>query len=308
MDNQLFMPPFFAAGDAATGTPSAGNDTFSPTGDAHAANAIDRHPGVALLGLCAFYLAIVFAQASLKLLWADELITYYIAKQPGFSGVWHALQAGTDPNPPLLHLLVKASTAIFGGNALGMRLPSIACVLLAILAMWSLLRRWVNPTYALAGCLAFMATRGFDYAYDARSYAPMMGFAMVALALWMRAGDAGGVRRALLLAGMALALAAGVSSNYYCVLAFFPIAAGEIVARRFRPGVWAAMAVASLPLFAYLPLIRHNISEFGPHAWNRPQASMIALELPRTGRGRLLAGGRAGHLPLVAFARVSAQS
>jgi hypothetical protein len=35
--------------------------------------------------------------------------------------------------------------------------------------------------------------------------------------------------------------------------------------------------VASLPLVFYLPLIRHNISEFAPHAWNRPHVSMIAL-------------------------------
>ncbi len=238
---------------------------------------IDGHGAAALAGLIAFYLAVLLQQASLKLLWADELITYYIARQPGLGGVWRALQAGADPNPPLMHLLVKVSTALLGVNAPAMRLPAILCVLLALLAMWSMLRRWVRPVYALAGCLAFMATRGFDYAYDARSYAPMMGFAMASLALWMLAGDLTGWRRAAALAGMALALALGLSSNYYCVLAFFPIAAGEVVARRFRPEVWLAMAAASPPLFAYLPLIRHNIAEFGPHAWNRPQLSMVGM-------------------------------
>lgn len=239
-------------------------------------NWVDQHGRFALGALISFYLAIVVAQATFKLLWADELITFYISRQPGTRGVWRALVAGTDPNPPLMHALVKWSTALLGGNALGMRLPAILCVLLAIVAMSWMLQRWVRPAFALAGVLAFMATRGFDYAYDARSYAPMMGFAMASLALWMLASDSSGRRRIWALVGMAVALALGISSNYYCVLGFCPIAVGEIVAWRWRPAVWVAMAVASLPLIAYLPLIRHNIAEFGPHAWNPPQVSMVA--------------------------------
>ncbi len=238
---------------------------------------VDAHERTTLGALALFYLGIVVAQASLKLLWADELITFYISRQSGLSGIWRALQAGADPNPPLMHVLVKGSTALLGGNALGMRVPAILCVLLAISAIWWMLRRWVRPVFALLGVLAFMATRGFDYAYVARSYAPMMGFAMAGLALWMLASDLMGWRRLLALAGMAAALVMGLSSNYYCVLAFFPIAVGEIVGRRLRVGVWLAMAVASLPLIAYLPLIRHDIAEFGPHAWNRPQISMLGM-------------------------------
>src|SRR6202000_2060145 len=86
--------------------------------------------------------------------------------------------------------------------------------------------------------------------------------------------------------GRAAALALGLSSNYYGVLAFSPIAAGEAVralrqplaatgARRIQPGAWIAMAVAALPLLAYLPLIRHDITEFTPHAWNHPRAGMV---------------------------------
>jgi hypothetical protein len=78
---------------------------------------------------------------------------------------------------------------------------------------------------------------------------------------------------------MAAALALGVCSNYYGVLAFFPIATGEGVrmfsARRIQPGAWLAMALAAMPLVAFLPLIRHNLIEFVPHAWNRPSLKMI---------------------------------
>ena len=123
-----------------------------------------------------------------------------------------------------------------------------------------------------------MCTRGFDYSYDARSYAPLMAFAMVAFALWV--GLPGG-RRVLRLIGLAAALGLGISSNYYGVLAFFPIAAGELMrarqARKLDWAVWLAMMAGAMPLLAYLPLIRHNIAEFTPHAWNRPQISMVAL-------------------------------
>ena len=234
-----------------------------------------------LPALLVLSLAVGFSQSAVKLLWADELITYYIARQPGWGGIWRALAAGADPNPPLIHILVQASTCFFGSGAAAVRLPSILCVLLAIVSMWAILRRWVSPLYAAAGVLAFMCTRGFDYSYDARSYAPLMAFALAAFALWVALPRLSAGRRGLALAGLAACLALGISSNYYGVLAFFPIGAGEAARsfqqRRLRFGSWLAMLAGALPLFAYLRLIRLNIAEFAPHAWNRPHASMVAV-------------------------------
>jgi hypothetical protein len=252
-------------------------------------SAINRNPGPTLAAVIAFYLAVVIAQAATKLLWCDELITLAIARRGSWVAIWQALAAGADPNPPLSHWMVLESTQAFGQSALAVRLPAILCMLLAIVSLWAVLRRWVTPGYAAVGVLAFMATRGFDYAYDARSYAPLLGFAMASLALWFAACDfpENGRRwppqnaaRLAALAGMAAALALGLSSNYYGVLAFFPIALGEAVRtvrlRRLEPGTWLAMAAAALPLLAFQPLIRHNLAEFGPHAWNRARAGMIA--------------------------------
>jgi hypothetical protein len=232
-------------------------------------------------GVLAFYLAIVVVQASRKLLWVDELITLAIARQDGLVGIWKALAAGADPNPLLTHIAVMLAARWFGVSALAVRRPSIVFVGIALVAMWTMLRRWVAPAFAAAGLLAFMGTRGFDYAHDARSYAPMMGLGMASLALWMVSDGLRGWRYWVATGGMVVALAAGISANYYCVLALFPIAAGELVRsvrrRELRVGLWAGMAVASLPLLAYLPLIRHNIAEFGPHAWNRPRVSMVGM-------------------------------
>jgi hypothetical protein len=251
--------------------------------------AINRNAAATLAFLITFYLVIACAQAATKLLWTDELITLAIARQGSFQGIWRALAAGADPNPPLTHWLVLESTRAFGQSALAIRLPAILCVLLAIVCLWAILRRWVEPAYAAVGILAFMATRGFDYAYDARSYAPLMGFAMASLALWLIACDHAetprdwppqNLARIAALTGMGAALALGLSSNYYGVLAFFPIAVGEILRtarlRRLEPGTWLAMAAGALPLLAFRPLIRHNLAEFVPHAWNRAHLEMIS--------------------------------
>ncbi len=238
----------------------------------------DRRNRWLLPGIVMLYLAVTIGQSAIKLLWGDELITYYVAQQPGWGGIWRALAAGADPNPPLIHVLVQASTAVLGASAIAVRLPAILCVLLAVFSMWTVLRRWVAAPFAAAGVLAFMCTRGFDYSYDARSYAPLMASAMAAFSLWVGLPAKG---RGVWLVGLAAALGLGISSNYYGVLAFFPIAAGEVFRTRVRRkldwGLWLAMLFGALPLVAYLPLIRHNIAEFAPHAWNRPQVSMVAL-------------------------------
>lgn len=239
-------------------------------------------------------LAVVCAQAATRLLWGDELITLAVARTGSSGAIWQALLRGADPNPPLTHLAVLATTRLLGESALAVRVPSLAAMLLASICIWAILRRWVAPGFAAVGVLAWMATRGFDYSYEARSYAPLAAFTMAALFCWLRASDqvrrsAGTVEHAAWpprstarsgwLAGMAVCLALALSSNYYGVLAWFPIAVGELVlsvrTRRVYPATWLCMAAAALAFFAYLPLIRHNLAEFGPHAWNRPGLSML---------------------------------
>ncbi len=277
--NVSFMPPFFARGPDVSGTKVSASLSRPPRHSFSAQLWIDHNPGLVLFTLLTFSCVLVFFQADLKLLWADELITLAVAKQPGIAGAWRALVSGADPNPPLLPLLVQASTHLFGLGPLAVRLPSMLCVFCTLVFLWALLRRWVRPVFAAAGVLVFMATRGFDYAYDARSYAPLMAFTLAAMALWMWIPGTSGCRRAFLCAGLTAALAGAVSSNYYGVLAVLPVAAGELaqarLSKKMDAGVWVAVVFGLSPLFWYLPLIRHNLAEFGPHAWNRPALGMI---------------------------------
>ncbi len=278
--NLPFMPPFFVCRPDISGAEiSSALPSRRLSHSLRAALWVDRNPGLILLALLTFYCVLVVLQATLKLLWADELITLSIALQPGMTSVWRALVAGADPNPPLIHLMVKASTYFFGVGPLAVRLPAMSCIFCTLAFLWMILRRWVRPTFAVAGVMVFMATRGFDYAYDARSYAPLMAFTVGALALWIWLPNTYGWRRALLCTGLTAALAGAISSNYYGVLALLPVAAGELarvrLSKRMDTGVWLAMLLGLAPLFCYLPLIRHNLAEFGPHAWNRPAPGMV---------------------------------
>jgi hypothetical protein len=71
---------------------------------------------------------------------------------------------------------------------------------------------------------------------------------------------------------MAVALAAGVWAHYYAVLAFLPIAAGEITrqvrARAFERGPWLAMAMAGAGIAPLAPLAIASASQ-AAHFWTR---------------------------------------
>lgn len=256
-------------------------------------DAIERRPWWSFALFSAFYFAIFFSLSSMKLLWLDELITLHIAQLGSLGAMWHALARGVDPNPPLTYVLVHLSTRVFGAHEFAYRLPAAIGYWIGLLSLFAYLRRFLPAIWALAGTVISTTMAAFEYSYESRSYGIFYGLAMAAVLCWSCAVDptASRARRRLALAGMILALAAGISTNYFAVLAFLPVAAGE-VARTFvnasrahaaeRCGlgfadlwraidwrVWIALLVAGLPLLAYRPLIEHSIAQFAPYAWNK---------------------------------------
>lgn len=260
---------------------------------------IDRSPLRAFLGLSALYFLAVFVLSSMKLLWLDELITLHIAKLSGPGAIWDALARGADPNPPVTHLLVHYSRMIFGDHEFAYRLPAALGYWVGLVSLFEYLRHRVPATWALGGTILSMAMAAFEYSYESRSYGIFYGLAMLAFFCWTRAIDAKrGVRdRTFALVGMMFALAAGISTNYFAVLAFLPIAAGEfvrtlvrthegrdwkhqgwgsIVLRAIDWRIWVAMLIAALPLLVYRPLIEHSIAQFAPYAWNKVSLDQVA--------------------------------
>jgi len=266
---------------------------------------LDAHPVWAIAVLTGLYFAVVFAQSSVKLMWLDELITLHLAGLKSFHDLWHALAVGADPNPPVTYVLVHWCRAIFGEHEWAYRLPAAVGCWLGLVSLFAFLKKRVSGSWAILGCLVWMAMAAFDYSFESRSYGIFYGFAMVAFFCWSVAADSSRSKRTrwAALAGMTVALAAGISTNYFAVLAFLPPAAGELVrtmvrGRRPRPGtpteftksrrarrfrmlsaidirVWIGFAIAALPLLVYRPLIAHSIAQFSPHAWNKVSIEQV---------------------------------
>lgn len=243
---------------------------------------IDAAPGWWFVGLSVLYFLVVAGLSSMKLLWLDELITLHIAKSGGLEAIWHALSSGADPNPPITYILVHYSRAIFGDHEFAYRLPAALGYWVGLISLFQYLRGRIRGTWALGGTVLLMCMAAFEYSFESRSYAIFFGLAMLAFFCWTRVSDDSRSTRArwLALFGMIFALAAGISTNYFAVLAFFPIAAGEAtrtflrarsgkLTRSIEWSVWAGMLVAASPLLVYRPLIAHSIAQFAPYAWNK---------------------------------------
>ncbi|HMF52885.1 MAG TPA: glycosyltransferase family 39 protein, partial [Edaphobacter sp.] len=251
-------------------------------------NFAERSPAVAFAILSAAYLLVVGVLSHNKVLWLDELITLHIAQLGSPVAIWNALAHAADPNPPLTHLAVLASLRIFGEHEFALRLPAILGYWAGLLALFLFLRRRLPAIWALAGVVFSMSNAAFDYSYESRSYGIFYGLAMLSVLFWSRAVDPEStvMRRRLALCGMTLSLAAGICTNYFAVLALFPIAGGELVRtlgfsrarspRIFETRVWFALTLAATPLLAFRGLIQHSIDQFAPHAWNKVSFDQVS--------------------------------
>lgn len=259
-----------------------------------AAIRMDSYPARAFLILTVFYVCAVAGLSYVKLLWLDELITLHIAKLGSMAAIWHALAQGADPNPPLTHFLVLGSMHAFGEHTLALRLPAMVGYWIGMLSLFLFLRQRLSGTWAMAGVVLSMSMAAFEYSYESRSYGIFYGLAMLAVYCWSRAVDpiTPVRRRHFALVGLTLALAAGISTSYIAVLAFLPIAGGELArtfqeAREsrwwnsgwrnaFRPGVWIALALGATPLILFYPLIQRSVAEFAPYAWNKVSLDQVS--------------------------------
>jgi hypothetical protein len=267
------------------------NATRSPADDS-LMKRIDDSPASAFALLSGLYAVTFFSLSYLKLLWLDELITLHIARLTSVGAIWRALGAGADPNPPVTHILVHFSRMMLGEHEWALRLPAMLGYWLGLLCLFAYLRKRVPTVWALTGTVLSMTMAAFDYSFESRSYAIFYGLAMSAFYCWTVAVSPESSRRtrAFGAAGMSLSLMAGISTNYFAVLAFLPIAGAEVVRMILRirersketdaspyHRVWQnvdlriclLLLLSLTPLLAYRSMIEHSIAQFAPHAWNK---------------------------------------
>ena len=266
-----------------------------PTPNGSITHWIDAHSALAFIVLTLFYFVVTAALSSFKLLWLDELITVHIARLGSPWAILHALSQAADPNPPLTHLAVLACIRLFGAHTYAIRLPAIIGYWVGMLALFLFLKRHIPPTWAIIATLMSMGMGGFEWSYESRSYAIFYGTTMLALYFWSLAVDrlTSNTARSFALMGMTVSLALGLCANYFSVLAFFPIALGELtrtlqkalqrvkekrsIVTAINWPVWVALVVAATPLLVFHSFIERAISLYHPYAWNKVSFSMTNI-------------------------------
>jgi hypothetical protein len=238
----------------------------------HARYTAERTAWLLGIAISACYWLFTFLISSRKLLWNDELYTYYITVLPTMESVWHALLAGGEQTPPFFYVVTRLSVSIFGLNATALRLPEMIGFWVMGGCVAAFVARRSSPLYGVAAGSVPLTTGAYYYASEARPYGLVLGLSALGLLSWQSLSL--GRPRVVWLATLALGLGAAVSSHYYGVFVVAAIAAGEIarsLARRRLDGrVWAAFLIALAPLVFQLPLLRAGAS-YANAFWSPPQ-------------------------------------
>jgi hypothetical protein len=140
------------------------------------------------------------------------------------------------------------------------------------LALYAFVARRTSRLAGVAAAAFPLVTQFYYYAFEARPYGIVLGFAAAALACWQSVTD--GERRALLLPTLTLMLAGAVSTHYYAVFVIAALAVGEVVRsierRSVDVAVWTALLLPGLVLIPHLSLIRAAAAYSGAF-WSPPQ-------------------------------------
>lgn len=239
--------------------------------DRHAGS-VERSSALLLLAVSAAYWTLTWSFAFRKLMWNDELYTYYIARLPTMHDVLGALMTGGEQTPPFFYLATRASLHLFGINNISIRLPEMLAVFVMMLCLFRFVRRTSSVSAALCAALFPIVTKAYDYSFEARPYGLVLGFGALALVSWQAATlDRRGVWGLL---GLTIGVAGAASSHYYGIFLGLPLAVGEIVRslerRRLDVWIWLALGASALPLLWHLPLITAGTS-YAAAFWSPPQ-------------------------------------
>ena len=132
---------------------------------------------VVTLGCCiiGFTLGIMLLDA--RSLWGDEAFSVWASKQPVL-----LLLGGLDAQPPLYHLLLAASRALYGESVFAIRFLSLTCGVLLIAVGARLARRMSCPSASIFVALVLATSPILIYfEQEARMYTPAALFAAGAM-------------------------------------------------------------------------------------------------------------------------------
>jgi hypothetical protein len=212
---------------------------------------------------------VLFFEASRKLFWYDELLTFHVSSLQPFSLFWGALKASVDGMPLGYYLLVRAVRILPGDPRVTLRLPSILGYLMTLLGVYWFARKRLPAFAGLAAVFLITLSPFRGYALEARSYSLLVGFLAISAVLWQRMGE-----KRFMTPLFTLFLSLAVSCHYLAVVAISAFGIAELtwilLSRRIRWGVWVACLLATFPFFMSLPLLLRFRDIFGKNFWSRP--------------------------------------
>ena len=225
---------------------------------------LERHSRVVLVLFSVAFLGIMGFLAATKLLWYDEIFTYYPARQETWAQVWSFFAEGLDVHSPIMALIMHAFLLVFGDNNVAIRLPTILGFLLLCLSIYSFVSYRCSRIYALAAMIFPVTTGGLYYATEGRPYGVVLGLTAFAMVCWQRAISSS--RLTAWLVAMWAALSFCVSLHYLVVFFWIPFGVAELVRtwqrRKIDWALWIVLFGSLFPLAVFFPLIQTARANF----------------------------------------------
>ena len=186
------------------------------------AQQVDGARVLPIAALSLLYLAVTAVLAQRKLMWNDELYTYYMARLPSMSDVWAALMSRGEQTPPFFYFTTRVSFDLFGVNNLSVRLPEMLGFWMMLACLYVFVARRASTLAGLCAAAFPLVTIAYLFAFEARPYGLLLGCGALALVSWQSVTL--NRHRAVSLICLAASVAAMVSTQYYGVLILLPLA------------------------------------------------------------------------------------
>lgn len=196
-----------------------------------------------------------------KPFWNDEIMAWKVITDPSASHMLWALAHACDGAPPAFHLIARAWVAVFGSSVLSLRLFSCAGMCVALVVMWSTLRRYFQLRAVAFGILMVWcnSTLLLTYNSEARNYGLFLAFAALTVAVADRvANQEASAAKALLVALFGVTTILTFTHYFgliYSGFVLLVLLVWDIHRKRFRPAVYLAVVAGWLPLLLWVPAI-----------------------------------------------------
>ncbi len=222
------------------------------------ADRLNRSPGIVVALLTVLFIGLV-VQPMQKILWHDELFTFYIASSPTISKMVDAM-VHVDWQPPLIFATAWASQHLFGLNEFATRLPSTVAFYAASIGVVFLLKRRVGVLWAAIPVLLFWFSFYFKYAAEARPYGLFVAFFVLSAHCYLRATDEGTPsRQRLFLAGLFIGNVGMMLSHILAPVSMTPFGVAELVRtwqrRKIDLAMWFAIVAPLGIAVIFLPMM-----------------------------------------------------